>query len=107
MLSAGDTKLCTRTWRMRAMNQGAMKQKEAVEFLVKLAGLGDPANWRQGDLMNIIEDLRRSVEPPAGGKADKEIKRVFRQPMLLRPIIEELRDLVEAAVDGKQLKLRV
>lgn len=84
-----------------------MKWREAVEFLLRLASTGDPASLREGDRINLIEDIRRFLEVEGQGDVDKQLRQAKRDPALLRPVIEVVRQLANGAADHKRVEVKI
>lgn len=92
------------------MNKGnaqRMKWREAVEFLFRLAGTGDPASLREGDRINLIDDLWRFLEVEGQGDVAKQLDQAKRNPALLKPVIEVVRQLATGAADHERTDLKI
>lgn len=87
------------------MTQGPMMLKDAVALLVRIAGLDDPASLRLGDRLNLIDDLRRYLDISPVGKTSRELDRAQDEPVRLKPVTQGVRELVDAAADGKKVEL--
>lgn len=81
-----------------------MKWKEAVEFLIRLVRITDPAKLRVGDLLNVIDDLRRFLEIEEEGRLAREIERLKQEPKRLTDTIDDVRAVVEAAAEHREVK---
>lgn len=84
-----------------------MKWRDAVEFLLRLASTGDPASLREGDLINLIDDIWRFLAVEGEGNVAKQLRQAKRSPALLTPVIEVVRQLADGAAEHKRVKIEI
>src|ERR1041385_2034175 len=97
-------------WSSRGMPKSStevMKWREAVEFLLRMATTGDPAKLREGDLINLIEDLRRYLELQYEVQGKKERGEARSNPAGLAPASDFVLKLATAAADHTRAEIHV
>jgi hypothetical protein len=82
-----------------------MKWKEAVAFLIRFAAIEEPERLRQGDRLNLIDDLRRYLEDDGEGEIAHELAEAEEKPAQLKEVIKVVRAIVEAAADHKLIDI--
>jgi hypothetical protein len=82
-----------------------MDWREAIEFLMRLANIQDPAALREGDRLNLIDDFRRYANVDPDGEMAPQLDRVKQDPRRLQETIRKIREIIAAATDRKQLDL--
>lgn len=87
------------------MTQPEMNHKKAVELLIRIARLDDPASLRLGDHLNLIEDLRSFLDLSGKGGLARQLNRAQRKPGILKRAMIAVRELVDAAANGKRKEL--
>jgi hypothetical protein len=75
-----------------------MEWREALEFIIRFAAIEDPKRLRVGELLNLIDDLRRYLEIEGDAKLAGQLAEVEKKPALLKGSIEIVRKLANAAV---------
>lgn len=90
------------------MNKGnaqEMRWREAIEFLLRLASIENTANLREGDRINLIDDLRRFLQVEGEGRVAKELEEARSDAAKLTPVIDAVRQIACAAADHKLAKI--
>jgi hypothetical protein len=82
-----------------------MKWKEAIAFLLRFASIEAPEKLRQGDRLNLFDDLRRYLEDDGEGQLAQELAKAEAEPAQLKKVIEVVRTIVEAAADHKEIDI--
>jgi hypothetical protein len=82
-----------------------MKWKEAIAFLLRFASIEAPEKLRQGDRLNLFDDLRRYLEDDGEGQLAQELAKAEAEPAQLKKVIEVVCTIVEAAADHKEIDI--
>jgi hypothetical protein len=84
-----------------------MKWPECLPWLTNFAhvDLENLVSGRPGDLPNLLFEIRRYLDVEPGGRLDRDLKNVGKNPAALRPALEVARTLVDAVADRKQVDL--
>ena len=92
---------------MEVAYSGQMKWRDAVSFLLKVAKAGDPKKMTEGDRINLIEGLRQYLETEGPGMVDSQLTKARSDPALLRPVIDVVREIANAAAHHKRLEVKL
>lgn len=84
-----------------------MKWREAVELLMRIASIEDPEKLRQGDVLNLVDDLSLFLDVEGTGRLAEELVELKAKPTKLVPVIETVRSLVEAAADHTRAEVEL
>jgi hypothetical protein len=82
----------------------SMEWREAIEFLLRVAAIESPETLREGDRLNLVEDLGRYLEVEVEGVA-KKLSEARSKPAIIRPVIDVVRQLVAAAADHARVEV--
>src|SRR5262245_59800749 len=85
--------------------QESMKWREAIEWLLYFASIEAPEKLRPGDCLNLMDDLRRFIEDDGTGRLAQDLEEAGETPAKLKPAIEEVRKIVDAAADHKSVDI--
>jgi hypothetical protein len=84
-----------------------MKWREAIEFLIRFAAIKEPNRMRPGDLLNLMDDLRRYLEDDGEGDLASELAEADSKPTKLKEAIEVVRTVLDAAAGHKQIDIEL
>jgi hypothetical protein len=85
----------------------AMTWRQAVEFLVRLAGVEDPEKLKQWELLRLVEECSHFLDLEGEGQPARELALARTKPTTLRPVIKKVRELVRAVADHTRIEVPV
>jgi hypothetical protein len=86
---------------------GRMQWHDAVSFLLTVAKAGEPKKLSEGDRLNLIEGLRRFLEIEGPCDVATQLEEARSNPNILRPVIEVVGQLADAAADHRRVKIQL
>lgn len=81
-----------------------MKTSEALQWLVRFATT-DLDHLRRGDLLNLLDEIRRYLDVAGDGQIDTELRKAEGNTLALAKAAKVARQIVETVADGKQARI--
>jgi hypothetical protein len=84
----------------------AMRKDRIISWLVEFSRIDAAAlaRGRPGDLPNLIYELRQWLDLETDEPLNAEVDRLEKNPQRLQPVIDSVRELIEAVADRRRFQ---
>jgi hypothetical protein len=83
-----------------------MTWREAIEFLIRLASIGDPERLRPSEVLKHVEDCQQFLDIEGKGQPARELAQAKERPATLKPTIEAVHRVVEAVANRARFEFK-